>query len=114
MPNRNRQTELEVIQALQSKRFLTSKEIGKILGLSHKWVEDKLRILKSADRIYIADWKHTAVSGDLCRVYALKKGPEDVDVPKPPPLSNTQKSQRYRESRKLLRKTPWIFQVRAP
>lgn len=91
-----RQTEREVIDALIALKCGSSKSIGAKIGLSHKWVEDKLRILKAANRIYIADWQKFSNHGDWRRLYALRVTGEEVDMPKPKPKTGSQKTKDYR------------------
>lgn len=91
-----RHTEREVYQTLKELKYGSCKEIAAKLGLSHKWVEDKLRVLKAAKRIYIADYKKTGRFGDLCRIYGIRLGDEE-DVEKPKPLTAVEKTQNYRK-----------------
>lgn len=105
MPNRNRNTEREVIDVLIRLKRASTKRIASELNLSHKWIEDKIRVLKDAERIYIIDWEKHAVAGDYRKVWALGNEP---DEPKPPPRSNTQKSTDYRKRKRAKELNSWI------
>lgn len=97
----HRHTELEVIQALKKLKFATSREIGLKLNLSHKWVEDKLRILKQAGRIYIADYKKVKIQGPPREVYGFKIHGDEEDAIRPPRLSDSQKTTNWRKRKQL-------------
>lgn len=98
MPNRWRQTEREVIDTLLRLKHASTKEIAEVLGLSHKWVEDKIRILREAKRIYIADWKKFTVAGDYRIIWALGNEP---DMPKPKPRTHRERQRDWRRRRRL-------------
>lgn len=100
MPNRNRHTELEVLRAFKKLKNASTKTIAKELRLSHKWVEDKIRLLKANDRIYISGWEKKAQMGDYARVFALRLDSEE-DEPKPKPLTNSEKTRHYRARQKF-------------
>lgn len=95
-----RSTELDVVRALKELGCGSSKDIGAKLSLSHKWVESKLRILKEASRIYVADWRRYSANGDWRRIYALKEVGDETDVPKPAPLG-TLRNKNYQRRRRL-------------
>jgi len=97
----HRHTELEVIQALKKLKFATSHDIGLELNLSHKWVEQKLRILKLAGRIYIADYRKVKVQGPPREVYGFKIHGDEEDAIRPPRLSDSQKTTNWRKRKQL-------------
>jgi hypothetical protein len=97
----HRHTELEVIQALKKLKFATSREIGLELNLSHKWIEDKLRILKQAGRIYIADYRKVKLQGPPREVYGFKIQGDEEDAMRPPRLSDSQKTTNWRKRKQL-------------
>lgn len=97
----HRHTELEVIQTLKKEGLGSSRSIGEILNLSPKWVEDKLRLLYAAGRIYISEWKKFGRVGDYRVYYSLKETGDEVDEPKPKPLTPTQKTTNYRRRKAL-------------
>ena len=90
-----RHTELEVLQAVKTLGTADSRQIGAAIGRSHKWVEDKLRLLKAAERIYISDWKRHSVKGPPRECYSIKLCKEDVNVPRPPPMTASEKTRNY-------------------
>lgn len=97
-----RSTELDIIRALKKFTYASCRQIADELNLTKQWTGNKLKLLKDARRIYIADWKKVKSAGDACHIYGLVVDPEtDVDVPKPAPLSNTEKTTLYRRRKRL-------------
>jgi hypothetical protein len=86
---------------LQKINYGSAQDIASALNLSKPWVAEVIKELRQANKLYITDWKHTARTGDLTQVYALVESQEDVDVPKPKPLTSTQKTTLYRRRRRL-------------
>ena len=96
-----RSTELDVLRTLRKLRFASARDIGAALSLTHKWVAVKLRILKSADRIYVADWKRYSVQGDWRQIYGIKETGEEEDAKKPEPLGNA-RNKNYQRRKRLM------------
>jgi hypothetical protein len=103
MPRTNkgawRSTELDIVKALKKLHYASARVLGKELNLTHKWVESKLRILKAAGKIYIADWEKVRNVGDLRRVYGLRERNE-TDLQKPKPKTAVEKTKAYRLRKK--------------
>lgn len=97
----HRHTELEVIQALRKLGSGTSKDIAVILNIDRRGVAGKIALLKKANRVYITDWIKRATAGDYAQVYSLVETAEDIDVPRPKPLTPTQRSTAYYRRNKL-------------
>lgn len=77
----------------------TSYKLGAHLNLSHKWIEDKLRILYDAEKIYISDYERRAVSGPPRNVYSIRYS-DEVDAVKPPRKTASQRMSLCRKRRK--------------
>jgi hypothetical protein len=90
-----RHTELEVIQTLKRLGTGSSHDIAKAMGLGHKWVGQKLAVLKAAGRIYISGYIKIAVVGPHRELYSLRIADEE-DEPKPVPMTMVQKTRLYR------------------
>lgn len=103
MANPWRQTEREVYQALKSLSAASSHKLGAHLNLSHKWIEDKLRILRDAGKIYISDYERRASTGPQRNVYSIKVTGDEKDEYKPRAKTSVQKTQDYRTKLKALR-----------
>lgn len=95
-----RHTELEVIQAIIKLGVASSRDIGREIGLSHKWVEDKTRLLKSAGRIYISDWKRYSTRGPPREMFSIRSAGEE-DEPRPAAMSGSEKTKSYRSRKKF-------------
>lgn len=101
MANPWRHTEREVFQAIKKLGCASAHMIAAHMGLkAHKWVARKIIILREAKKIYVSDYKRHHKTGPAREYYSIVKSPEDVDVPKPKPLTNAQKSlHRYYRNR---------------
>lgn len=109
MANPWRNTEREILQTLKKLKHATAQEIADDLQLNKKWILQKLRYLRLHRRVYVSDWKHVSLSGDLCHVYSLVQTDEDVDAVKPKPLTPTQRTTRSRAKRKTLEDPRWTL-----
>lgn len=99
-----RHTEVEVILAIKKLGACTDHQIAKELGIGHKWVGQKRRVLYDAGRIYISGYTKTALQGPSRVLYSWKYDNEE-DEPPPKPMSPTKKTNNYRariKQKKLL------------
>ena len=102
MPDPTSHTALRVILALRKLKYASTQKIADELGQTKKYVSDTLAKLREEKRVYIADWGRTGETGDLKRIYAIRLLGEK-DEPKPKPISNIEKTRRYRTKLKALR-----------
>jgi hypothetical protein len=72
---------LEVIKLLRSNPNSTNEELI-ILGIpvTKHWLNKKLKELKDEGKIYISDYKRTAITGDHARAYSLRLAEEEDEL----------------------------------
>lgn len=96
-----RQVELEILRALKILNHATAHKIADYLGYkTHRWVAQKLKLLKNAKRIYISDWQKVHLTGPHREVYSLRLD-EEEDEPRPKPQAAYEKVKNYRKRKKL-------------
>ena len=78
---------------------LTALEVSDKLGITKRSAQYHMMILKLTDKIYIKDWVRR---GTVNVAVYKKRGTtrDDVDKPKPPPLTPSEKSIMYRKASK--------------
>lgn len=71
----------------------TTKEISERTGLAHLTVLELLREMRRQKTVYVCGWLRDSGQHASIRVYSIGCEP---DAPKPPPLTDSQRNQRYR------------------
>lgn len=97
---------LEIIKILRSNPNSTNEELI-ILGIpvTKRWLNKKLKELKAEGKIYISDYKRTAVTGDHARAYSLRLAQEE-DEPYPektPPKDRSKYWRKRAEQKRIMR-----------
>ncbi len=95
-----RQTELETLRAIKKLGAATLADLGVELSLHPYWVSQKVKILKDANRIYIAGWEKKYLQGPSRPLFSLRIDSEE-DEPPPVPITDSQKSMNYLKRKKL-------------
>lgn len=93
-----RHTALEIIEALHKFGHATARTLAIELGMSHKWIQTKIR--EKRKFFYICDYERHKNLGRWREVYALRLNNED-DEPKPIPIKGVVRTNTYRKRKHL-------------